>query len=62
MKFVDCVTTLLEVPKEVSLAFTISGCQLKCKGCHSSYLWNRENGKELTEEVLSLPFSPFHRS
>jgi anaerobic ribonucleoside-triphosphate reductase activating protein len=29
-----------EVPNEVSLVFNISGCPYKCKGCHSTYLWD----------------------
>lgn len=37
-----------EVPHEISLAFTITGCSLKCKGCHSSYLWDKNNGTKLT--------------
>jgi anaerobic ribonucleoside-triphosphate reductase activating protein len=37
-----------EVPHEVSLCFTITGCKLQCKGCHSSYLWDENNGTELT--------------
>lgn len=28
-----------EVPDEVSLAIAISGCQIRCKGCHSRELW-----------------------
>lgn len=38
-----------EVPNEISLAFTITGCSLRCKGCHSSYLWDSNNGIELTK-------------
>lgn len=38
-----------EVPNEVSLTFTITGCQLFCSGCHSSYLWDKNNGIELSE-------------
>jgi anaerobic ribonucleoside-triphosphate reductase activating protein len=41
---------LQEIPNEVSLAFTITGCQLACIGCHSEYLWDKKNGDELTDE------------
>lgn len=41
-----------EVPDEVSLAFSISGCSLQCPGCHSSYTWKPDYGKELTEQVF----------
>lgn len=38
-----------EVPTEVSLAFHVVGCPLRCPGCHSSDLWNPGAGKELDE-------------
>lgn len=41
-----------EVPGEVSLAFTITGCQLGCKGCHSVDSWPAHSGTELTESYL----------
>ncbi len=36
-----------EVPDEVSLAFTISGCPLRCEGCHSQDTWCADNGDDL---------------
>ncbi len=41
-----------EVPCEVSLAFTISGCPLRCKGCHSSAARNPSAGQLLTPEYF----------
>ena len=41
-----------EVPGEVSLAFLFSGCQLRCKGCHSADTWKVGLGQELTLEYL----------
>jgi anaerobic ribonucleoside-triphosphate reductase activating protein len=41
-----------EVPGEVSLAFTIAGCPLGCKGCHSSYSWRPDTGCLLTPEYF----------
>lgn len=38
MKFVDTRVVFREVPDEVALAVNISGCPVKCPGCHSSYL------------------------
>lgn len=39
-----------ECPNEVSLALSISGCPLKCVGCHSAFTWNPNYGEELTEK------------
>lgn len=43
---------LQEVPGEVSLCFSISGCPLQCKGCHSPFLWKEGNGYLLTEDFF----------
>jgi anaerobic ribonucleoside-triphosphate reductase activating protein len=42
-----------EVPDELSLALSISGCPLHCKGCHSSFTWDATYGSPLTLDVLS---------
>lgn len=39
-----------EVPDEVSLAFTISGCPLRCEGCHSYDTWDAAKGDALSIE------------
>ena len=39
---------LQEVPGEISLCFSISGCPLQCTGCHSPFLWKEHSGEELT--------------
>lgn len=44
----DFQVVLQEVPGEVSLCFSISGCPLRCEGCHSPFLWKEGNGTELT--------------
>ncbi|NER14697.1 anaerobic ribonucleoside-triphosphate reductase activating protein [Leptobacterium flavescens] len=41
---------LQEVPGEISLCFSISGCPLQCKGCHSPFLWKEGNGRLLSSE------------
>lgn len=38
LKFVNVDILFQEIPNEVSLGVSISGCPNKCKGCHSSYL------------------------
>lgn len=42
-----------EVPDEVSLAYTITGCPLGCKGCHSTDSWPAGSGTPLTTAYLS---------
>ncbi len=42
-----------EIPDEVTLAVNISGCSVKCPGCHSKWLWE-ERGDELNEETVRI--------
>lgn len=42
----------LEVPDEISLVYTISGCPLRCPGCHSAELRNPSLGDPLDREIL----------
>ena len=42
-----------EVPNEITLAFTMVGCDLRCVNCHSQELWNNV-GHMLTEEYLDV--------
>ena len=51
MNYSDINIALQEVPGEISISFAITGCALKCEGCHSSYLWNKNNGTLLTEDL-----------
>jgi len=48
---------LQEVPDEIALALSISGCQLGCKGCHSSETFNPTFGSQLTPEILQALIS-----
>lgn len=51
LKYVESMVTFSEVPDEISLCISISGCKYRCIGCHSQYLWD-EIGTELTVEEL----------
>jgi len=49
----NCLTPSIvfqEVPDEISLCFSITGCQIGCKGCHSTELWNENYGMSLTNK------------
>ncbi len=44
-----------EIPREVTLAFSITGCGGPCKNCHSPFLHDKNKGKLLTDQIfLSL--------
>jgi len=42
-----------ELPQHIALAFTVTGCQLKCKGCHSAETWNPYKGQPLNDQVFA---------
>jgi anaerobic ribonucleoside-triphosphate reductase activating protein len=46
----DVTVVFQEVPNEISLCFTVTGCPIGCVGCHSTELWNPDNGEPLTEQ------------
>ncbi|WP_242203020.1 anaerobic ribonucleoside-triphosphate reductase activating protein [Aestuariivivens insulae] len=50
MNYHNFEIALQEVPGEISLCFSISGCPLRCEGCHSPFLWNAKSGTPLTVE------------
>ena len=51
MKYVDVKEVFAEIPDEITLAISISGCPIHCPGCHSQYLW-ADVGEPLTTEAL----------
>ena len=57
LKYANYDIVFQEVPNEMSLAVSISGCTLRCVGCHSRYLWE-DKGEELSifaiEQLLKL--------
>ena len=54
MKFSYPQIVLQEVPGEISLALSISGCPLNCKGCHSKETFNLDFGQELNTDVIDF--------
>lgn len=44
---------LQEVPSEISLLFTITGCRLNCLGCHSPEIQNAKFGTPLSSEIFT---------
>ena len=52
MNYVDKVVVFREIPDEITLAISISGCKIHCPDCHSKYLWG-DIGEKLTAPILS---------
>lgn len=50
LRYTDIQLALREVPDEISLAASISGCPHRCPGCHSPWLQG-PTGQELTLEA-----------
>ncbi|NJM10034.1 MAG: anaerobic ribonucleoside-triphosphate reductase activating protein [Bdellovibrionaceae bacterium] len=53
MRYNSVQIVFQEIPTEISLGFQITGCPLRCSGCHSSHLWNSKLGSELDIATLS---------
>lgn len=53
LKYVDTKVVFAEIPDEITLAISISGCPCHCKGCHSAYL-AEDIGVSLSEAGLTL--------
>jgi anaerobic ribonucleoside-triphosphate reductase activating protein len=49
-----------EVPNEISLCFSITGCKIGCKGCHSTDLWSENNGIPLTNQTFKHWLNKYH--
>ena len=52
LKYVDTKEVFAEIPDEITLAISISGCPIRCKGCHSKSLWD-DVGEPLSVSSLS---------
>ena len=52
LKYTYCKEVFREVPGEITLGISISGCQIRCKGCHSRELWE-DKGEELSMIALN---------
>lgn len=46
--------TFQEVPNEVSLVLTVTGCPRRCEGCHSPWLQDHERGDDLLDALPDL--------
>jgi len=53
MRYKDINVVLQEIPNEITLCFTITGCNVRCDGCHSPYLWKEGTGEKLSDSFLT---------
>ena len=60
MKYAEHTVVFQEVPNEVSLAYAITGCPQRCKGCHSEYLRDPDLGQPLTADVVLNHLQTYH--
>ena len=51
LKYLFTQEVFQEVPGEMSIAVAISGCKIRCKGCHSRELWE-DKGEILDLEAV----------
>ena len=51
LKYLYCKEIFAEVPGEITLGISISGCTIHCQGCHSRELWE-DKGTLLTIDEL----------
>ncbi|RUO36384.1 anaerobic ribonucleoside-triphosphate reductase activating protein [Aliidiomarina sanyensis] len=49
----------LEVPGETTLAYTITGCTVGCRGCHSVETWPAHRGEILSERYLAAQLARY---
>lgn len=61
MRYSSANIVFQEIPNEISFAFHITGCPLKCVGCHSTDTWSSKHGELFSLEVL-VQFIEKHKS
>ena len=52
MNYYNIQIVLQEVPGEISICFSICGCAIRCRGCHTPNLWKETNGQYLSETIF----------
>ena len=51
LKYLYAKEVFSEIPDEITLGISLSGCKIRCKNCHSKELWE-DKGTILTVEEL----------
>lgn len=59
LRFISEQIVWQEVPGETSLAYMISGCPLRCMGCHSPDGWDENKGVILSEDYFKTKLKQY---
>ena len=51
MRYLDIKTADINNGEGLRVSLWVSGCEHRCKGCHNPQSWNKNNGKEFTDET-----------
>lgn len=43
-------TSFLDIPGRIAVAVYLSGCSIKCPGCHNKQLWDPSHGEDFTSD------------
>ena len=54
LKYLYVKEIFKEIPFEITLGISLSGCQIHCKGCHSKELWEDKGTPLDTKQLSSL--------
>lgn len=54
LKYLYYKTVFSEIPEEITLGISVSGCKIHCKGCHSKELWEDVGNNLDVEELKRL--------
>ena len=53
MKYLYYQVYTKEIPDEISLGFSITGCPIHCPECHSPHTWDANLGTKLDQQELT---------
>ena len=54
LRYQAVAETFAEIPDEICLTISISGCKIRCPGCHSKFLWENKGDKLDIKELRRL--------
>jgi len=60
MRYHRYSVTFNEIPGEITLCISITGCGGPCKGCHSPFLHNPDNGHYLSFDFYKELLNKYH--